>query len=216
MTKTFAGLFTSDTGSDANIDIGFVPDFIQFWEVEGTNGRHVVWAKRMQDDLAGGSQEGITIDTDSGTYALLGDSGGIVAYSTAAGGIRIPAPSGQRNTFTIGTPIPWTLDTAKTARTLTVIGSLVWPTARNGYVYEATTVGGDTQTGATEPTTWPTIEGETIVDDQVTWTTRREDTINAGFAGFTVASEVFQNDKSVIFLATGADRTIDFGDAANL
>ncbi len=213
MSKTITGLFTSDTGSDANLDLGFVPDIIKFWEVEGTNGRHVVWTKRMEEDLDAGSQAGITIDSDSGTYALLGDGVGISSYESAAGGVRIPHPSGQRNTWVIGTPIPWTVDTVKTARTLTAIGSLVWPTARNGYVYEATARAGDFKTHAATEPTWPTLEGETVVDDQVTWTTRREGTINAGFRGVVVASEVFQNDKSVVFEATLADRTIDFGNA---
>lgn len=215
MSKILTGLFTSDTGSDANLDLGFIPDIIKFWEVEGTSGRHVIWTKRMEDDLASGSQEGITIDTDGGTYALLADSQGITAYDSAAGGVRIPHPDGTRNKFTVGTPIAWTLDTAKTARTSSVIGSLVWPTTRNGYVYEATAAAGDTQTGATEPTTWPTVPGETVVDDQVTWITRREDTIVAGFKGVVVASETFQNDKSVVFEATLADETKDFGDLAN-
>ncbi|KKN11242.1 hypothetical protein LCGC14_1028540 [marine sediment metagenome] len=219
MSQILTGLFTSDTGSDANLNIGFVPDKIEFWEVEGTNGRYIVWFKRMEEDLAGGSQEGIYISGDAANRecALLGDGAGISAYESAAGGVRIPDPAGVRNTWITASPAVWVADTAPAAfRTVSVIGDVVWPTVRNGYVYEATVDGGgDHKTHATDEPTWPTVPGETVVDDLVTWTCRHESTINAGFRGVIVASEVFQNDKSVVFEATQADRSLNFGDLAN-
>ncbi len=219
MAQILDGIFTSDTGSDANFDIGFVPTSITFREVEGTNGRQVYWSKHMEDTLDGGSQEGIAVDVDGGTYALNSDSQGITAYSSAAGGVRIPHPSGTRNKFTVVTQTSTNVidflagDTRPTARTLTAVGTIYRPSTHNGYVYECTT---DAAVLGAEPT-WPIIEGESVTDDNSNiFITRREDIINAGFRGFSVASQTFQNDKSVVFTAILADRTLDFGDAVNL
>lgn len=64
--------------------------------------------------------------------------------------------------------------TAWVADTATTLGDVVVPTAglENGFRYEATAVAGDTKTHATTEPTWPTAEGATVVDDQVTWTCR--------------------------------------------
>jgi flagellar hook-associated protein 1 FlgK len=48
-----------------------------------------------------------------------------------------------------------------------VLGDTIRPVPSNGYVYEATTVAGNT--GAAQPT-WPTTVGGTVVDGGVTWT----------------------------------------------
>jgi len=63
-------------------------------------------------------------------------------------------------------------DTAWVADTVTAVGDIVVPTEglENGFRYECTAAAGDKKThGTTEPT-WPTQEGATVVDDQVTWT----------------------------------------------
>ena len=64
--------------------------------------------------------------------------------------------------------------TAWVADTATALGDVVVPTAgkENGWRYEATAVAGDTKTHATTEPTWPIVEGATVVDDEVTWTTR--------------------------------------------
>jgi hypothetical protein len=74
-------------------------------------------------------------------------------------------PTGLYNTLK-GTA--WTADTAME------IGDIVVPTAgkENGFRYECTAVAGDQKTHATTEPTWPTIEGATVGDDQVTWTCR--------------------------------------------
>jgi hypothetical protein len=55
------------------------------------------------------------------------------------------------------------------AAATTALNSYVFPTVKNGLVYKATARATDYKTGATEPV-WPTVEGETIVDNKVTWT----------------------------------------------
>jgi hypothetical protein len=64
--------------------------------------------------------------------------------------------------------------TAWTADTEMAVGDVVVPTAgkENGFRYECTAVAGDKKTHATTEPTWPTTEGEEVVDDQVTWTCR--------------------------------------------
>jgi hypothetical protein len=64
--------------------------------------------------------------------------------------------------------------TAWVADTVTAVGDVVVPTAgkENGYRYECTASAGDFKTHATTEPTWPTQEGATVVDDQVTWTCR--------------------------------------------
>jgi len=71
----------------------------------------------------------------------------------------------------------WAVSTAK------VLGDYVVPTTFNGWRYECTVAG--TTDDDTEPT-WPTTEGETVVDATVTWTCRRCPSIEAGANGATL------------------------------
>jgi hypothetical protein len=79
--------------------------------------------------------------------------------------------------------------TAWVADTATTLGDVVVPTAglENGLRYEATAVAGDTKTHATTEPTWPTAEGETVVDDQVTWTCRLGNHQGSGANGATLS-----------------------------
>jgi hypothetical protein len=79
--------------------------------------------------------------------------------------------------------------TAWVADTATTLGDVVVPTAglENGFRYEATAVAGDTKTHADTEPTWPTTEGETVVDDQVTWTCRLGNHLGSGANGATLA-----------------------------
>ena len=56
-----------------------------------------------------------------------------------------------------------------TANTVTTLGTIRVPTNLNGYRYEATARDGDFETGATEPI-WTETPGETVVDNDITWT----------------------------------------------
>jgi len=63
--------------------------------------------------------------------------------------------------------------TAWTAEAVIEEGDVIRPTTANGYVYEATTVAGDGETGTTEPD-WGTTPDATTVDNDITWTCRDE------------------------------------------
>lgn len=71
----------------------------------------------------------------------------------------------------------WAADTAY------VLKDYVVPTTWNGWRYECTVAGSSHAT--TEPI-WPTVEGETIVDEGVTWTCRRCPSIESGTSGATL------------------------------
>ena len=75
--------------------------------------------------------------------------------------------------------------TAWTADTEMAVGDIVVPTAglENGFRYECTAVAGDKKTHATTEPTWPTTEGATVVDDQVTWTCRYGSHLGSGANG---------------------------------
>ena len=79
--------------------------------------------------------------------------------------------------------------TAWTADTEMAVGDIVVPTAglENGFRYECTAAAGDKKTHATTEPTWPTTEGETVVDDQVTWTCRFGNHLGSGVNGATLA-----------------------------
>jgi hypothetical protein len=56
----------------------------------------------------------------------------------------------------------------------------------NGWEYEVTEVAGDAKSHATTEPTWPTVEGDTVVDDQVTWICNRSYLVSMGVNGATL------------------------------
>ena len=94
-------------------------------------------------------------------------------------GVNAKQPDGLYKTMK-GTA--WVADTATTP------GDVVVPTSgkENGFRYEATAVAGDTKTHATTEPTWPTTEGGTVVDDQVTWTCKLGNHLVMGANGATL------------------------------
>jgi len=79
--------------------------------------------------------------------------------------------------------------TAWTADTAMDVGDIVVPTAgkENGFRYECTAAAGDKKTHATTEPTWPTTEGATVVDDQVTWTCIFGNHLGSGVNGATLS-----------------------------
>jgi len=79
--------------------------------------------------------------------------------------------------------------TAWTADTEMAVGDIVVPTAglENGFRYECTAAAGDKKTHATTEPTWPTTEGATVVDDQVTWTCRYGNHLGMAVNGATLS-----------------------------
>jgi hypothetical protein len=56
------------------------------------------------------------------------------------------------------------------ASTAYLEGARVVPTTPNGFFYEATTIIGDGTSDSLEPVSWPLTPGDTVVDNNVTWT----------------------------------------------
>jgi hypothetical protein len=81
------------------------------------------------------------------------------------------------------------------------------PTTANGYYYKATAVAGDFKTAEVTQPTWPTTIGETVVDDQVTWTTIGKITKVAD------TDYVVDTDNGLIEILTGATGGYELGRA---
>ncbi|KKM73893.1 hypothetical protein LCGC14_1405840, partial [marine sediment metagenome] len=66
--------------------------------------------------------------------------------------------------------VPTIIGNTWVADTVYNLNDYVQPTSpNNNFTYKATAVAGDQKSGASEPS-WPTTAGNTVVDDQVTWT----------------------------------------------
>jgi hypothetical protein len=166
------------------LDLGMVPDMVKLILDEGTYPDIITWFKRMVDD------ESIY------GHLLTGSSGVVTRVTTAAEGIEAYDSSGEAVLIDTGgakekkvIPSLWTASTAYTARSGVTPGQVVRPVTRNGYVYECTSAG---TTGASEPT-WPTIPGNTVVDNGATWTCRDEKVVKYGKKGITIGASVSQN-----------------------
>ena len=66
----------------------------------------------------------------------------------------------------------WNADTAWAADTEIALNEFRTPVTPTGYRYECTARAGDFKTHATDEPVWPTTVGNTVVDDQITWTCR--------------------------------------------
>lgn len=208
---TRSGHFTGHT-ADVNLDLGFVPDYFELIAL-GASAAIIIykWWRRMELDESSGAQEGISIT--EGITARLADSQGIVAYNSAVQRVRIPHPDGTRNKYTTGAPSEFTAGAAQpTARSTSVIGTLVWPSTRNGYVYECTASAGVL---GTEPTSWPTVPGDTVSDGTNTWTCRKEDAVVGGYQGVTIASQIQTDGTEMYYRAEKNLEDLDHGDAAS-
>jgi hypothetical protein len=89
----------------------------------------------------------------------------------------------------------------------------VRPSKPTGFEYECTTTG---QSGAREPTNWPTTEGATLTEGSVTWTCRAISalslitTISAtptwvAPTGITVSGETISGQMAIAYIAGGQD-----------
>ena len=173
------------------IDIGFVPDKAELRLDEGTNPDILTWMRRMFDDEAiyGHLYTGSTGVTTRVTTAATG----ISAYDSMTQKVMLPAPNGEGDAAT-GMPVAFVAGTAQpTARTTAVVGTVTKPSTPNGYIYECTVSAG---VYGTEPTTWPTIPGNTVSDGTNTWTCRNEKVKNVGVKGIQIGATVSQNTDS--------------------
>lgn len=200
-------------GSAIPVDIGFIPDYIEAFEL--TSDPEVVyrWYRCLYDKAS------------TFMYGIADDGAGALSDCGSANGGFIPYEGRKTPQVLVESPVPETGDLAvpcfnyayqiansvtPTARSATVIGTMVRPDTANGYVYECTTTTGAC---AAEPT-WPTTPGGTVTDSASNvWTCREENIALTGGMGFQVGSTLSVNSDIWVFKAENHDRHGDMGDA---
>ena len=212
MSQVVSGTFIAD-GSTLNIDVGFIPDYVEAFEL--TSGPEIIyrWYRCLEDEAT------------SGRYGLEDSGAGVITEcATAAAGFA--AYNGSKNSFVLITdpatdelvPVAvygeytTTISSAATARSVTDIGTIIRPSAanHNGYVYECVTAG----TGSDEPT-WPTTPGDTVLDNDVKFICREENIVKGAGMGFAIGATLSVNSDLWVFKAERHDRMGDLGDAAD-
>lgn len=196
-----------------NVILGWIPDFLIVYEdIQGATNPYVYcWSKAVHDGVISG-QFG-WVDASTGDWAACAD---------ADNGIDALVPSGQY--VNIESPIAgvgkkarpvnnYAITTTMVARAADVIGSIVRPTVRNGYVYEVTSY--SAATGSAEPT-WPTTPGDSVTEATSgnIFTCREEEIVMGGGYGFTMGTTVQTNGHYCFFMAFKSDKDAYFGDAA--
>lgn len=179
-------------GNAMNIELGFVPDYVRaLAKFEETSPVTYEWWKELANTANSNGQYGITRPADgSAPLKLSGASGGFASYDTATIKAMIPAPNGNGEVaatiaadFVAGA-------TAPTARTTSIVGTVVRPSTHNGFLYECTVTAG---VYGTEPTTWGTVLGETTSDGTNTWICREEKLKKVGARGITIGADISTN-----------------------
>lgn len=207
------GYFQSD-GNAVNIILGFVPDFLLLYEdFKGAAAPYVfMWQKAIYDGAHADGMYGF-VDASTGDWIDCADAAnGIVAFDESGNYVMVESPAPGIGKKAVAA-VTWTASTVWVARSATVIGSIVRPTVRNGYVYECTTY--NAATGTPEPT-WPTTPGETVVEGTSAnvWTCRNEEVCRGGGKGFTFGASVQTDGHYCFFIAFRCDKDRYLGDAA--
>ncbi len=209
-----SGYFQSD-GNAVNVILGFVPDFlILFNDTQDTGDPNIMlWSRAINaSGLAG--LEGWT-DASTGDFAAAANAAaGIIPYDADASlyaMVNSPMPGKGKIATVVN---EYATSTVWVARSGSVIGSIIIPSTRNGYVYECTTY--SSADGTPEPT-WLTVPGETVTEGTSTnvFTCRNYEAVRYGGKGFTFGGTDQSNSEHVAFIAfrTSKDRYI--GDAAD-
>ena len=190
-------------GSDVNIPLGFIPDYIKVVDINAGSTIFYHWFQRMESDLASGSQEGIS-DT-GGTKALLADDAGIKAFDTGSESPTVEEWTSSRAT-------------AATARSATASGTFLKGTVGSlnntgqvtdrSAIFECVTAG--TSSG-TEPT-WPSAIGEQVLDNDVRFEMVNEASVRVGYQGVVIADNIQTDGREYFYLALKADDSVSHGD----
>ena len=192
--KIKVGHYEQD-GGIINLPIGFIPDYIELANRDGTNTTFYKWWREMSKE-ATGSQEGISIT--EGTTADMADDAGIVAYNASA-----ESPTVTEWTKAVGD--------AATARTATAPGTYVKPSVANdadrGSIFECVTAG---TSAATEPT-WPDADGEQVTDGTTVWEKVNVSKQRTGYQGVVVQDNIQTNGQEMYYIAFQGD-SVDHGD----
>ena len=215
--KKVGGHFIAD-GNAVNIEIGFVPDAFRAWEgIEEGNPAIHYWYKECANVSGSYGQYGFK--NSAGTIAThAAATNGFIAYDTVVLKAIVAAPGGSGET---AATIYGTFAAAKaaspavtpTARSTTVVGTIIRPTTANGLLYECTTSGG-AMTALTEPT-WGTTIGGTTSDGSNTWTCREEKLKNVGCKGLTLGATTSTDSDQWIWEAELYDSVAPERDAAS-
>ena len=199
-------------GSAVNIELGEIPDrAILFVNTEATNPDIYFWFRNFVDSdsmhglLLTGSTGEVTRVTTAATGMIAYDSGVIIGVN-----VKSPVP-GAADVFSTVADWSSAVSTAATARSATAVGTIIRPTTHNGRVYECTTAG--TSTG-TEPTSYTTVVGETVTDNDVVFTCIDENVAQKSAAGLTVGETTQTNSgENYLWVERSANHR-DRGDAA--
>lgn len=189
------------------IAVGFEPSRVLLIDFHtSTNIIFYWWFSMMEEDMASGAQEGISVA--EGVTARLADDGGIVKYNS---GTQLPSIA------------EWAASTAYTARSATANGSFVkGGTAstsldvdgnavdRNA-IFECVTAG---TSGSSEPA-WPVANGANSASDNgVVWQKVAEPEYRGGYQGFRVAAALQTDGQEAFYEAVKASAEVDHGDVA--
>ncbi len=185
--KKVGGHFIAD-GNAVNIAIGYVPDkFVAKAKYEETNVATYIWLKELANTANSNGQFGITRPAGGGAVTKMASAAaGIASYDTTSNQVLVPAPNG--NGTVQGTVADYNTATTYTARSSTVIGSIIRPTTHNGFVYEMTTA--SSGAAGTEPTFNTTVGGSTTATSGDIWITREENTVAGGAKGVTIGADI--------------------------
>ncbi len=200
-------------GAAMNFDIGFIPDEIHlFRDLDGgTNELEYRWL-RVLADAENDARYGIAFDASGVPAAAADADNGIIPYNEGEdNAVLLVSPSTGK--LIRATVADWTSarSTAATARSITALGTVLRPTKHNGRVYECTTAG--TSSG-TEPTdaAWDVEIGETVSDNDVRFTARKEIMTKGGGQGFTIGTTISTDGEEWSFTAEQHDKYEDLGD----
>lgn len=208
--------FESD-GLAAIIDLGFVPNLAKVHLDDGTNVDIITWFQRMFDDQ---ETYGTIMTGTSGITTVAGTAAtGISAFDSTLLRQMLPAPNGDGlQGGTLAAAYTVARSTAATARSTTALGTVLKPSvndvaAKIGLVYECLTAG----TGSAEPT-WPTVVGDTVLDNDVLYIARESNLQDIGVKGIQIGADVINNDdgNNVYVEAYLADADPTFVDAGDI
>jgi len=224
-----SGHIISNGTSAINVDIGFIPDYVELYnELQGTE-TGLKWFRVLKDAAVAAAYGlyGILIGNDGAVSCAGSAANGIIEYDEGKRlQVLLPDPkTGKLIKVRLGVTadsIIYAVDynpltnynTNGVIRALTVTGTLIRPTVHNGCIYELKSKHSSAACGA-EPD-WGTVPGEETSDTLGNvWICREENIAKGGGKGFTIGSSLAGTaDKVIVFKAERHDRMGKMGDAA--
>lgn len=202
------------SASAYDMELGFEPNRVEV-DLLSTAAASIFyrWQGRNQ-------QEHATCVTDSTEYGIKIAEGVTSICDTVAKGISLYAGSKTQRVL-IEHPLTGllepqsvadytsTLAEAATARSASVIGTILRPTTHNGYVYECSDTTGSA--GAAEPDPWGTVPGEETTDGTLSFTCRVEQITAGKGIGITLGATLLASGDLFVVRAFVDDDIVDLG-----